>query len=56
MPLQNEIAAVKDRIAKAHSACSAWRFACNPEKYAESMRLVERLERQLDQLHSFRKH
>jgi hypothetical protein len=46
---QEDIDAIKSRIAKAESARETWRAAGEKEKYLEAYFMVEALELQLDQ-------
>jgi hypothetical protein len=48
MTLEQDIAAIRDRIAKAEADRDAWRAAGLQEKYLEACGLVDRLERQFD--------
>jgi hypothetical protein len=50
MTLQDEIAAIQTRIAKAHSERDTWRASGMQEKYLEAYSLVEALELQLERL------
>lgn len=49
MTFQHDIAAIRDRLAKAEADRDAWRAAGLQEKYLEAYGLVEMLERQLDE-------
>lgn len=49
MTLHEDIAAIRNRIAKAESDRNLWRAAGQEEKYLEAYFLVEALEAQLDQ-------
>ena len=49
MTFQEDIDAIKRRIAKAESARETWRAAGEKEKYLEAYFMVEALELQLDQ-------
>ena len=48
MTFQEDIAAIKERIAKAESDCETWRAAGEGEKYLEAYFLAEALELQLE--------
>ena len=48
MTLQEDIAALRDRIAKAESDRDVWRASGQEEKYLEAYFLLEALELQLD--------
>lgn len=47
MTLQEDISAIRDRIAKAESDRNMWRVAGREEKYLEAYFMVEALEVQL---------
>lgn len=49
MTFQQDIAAIRGRIAKAEAERDAWRAAGLQEKYLEAYSLVDTLERQLDE-------
>lgn len=49
MTLQQDIAAIRDRMAKAEADRDAWRAAGLQEKYLEACGLVDWLARQLDE-------
>ena len=49
MTIQQDIAAIRDRMAKAEADRDAWRAAGLQEKYLEACGLVDMLERQLDE-------
>jgi hypothetical protein len=48
MSVQEDIAALQTRIAKAESARDSWRVSGMQEKYLEAYSMVEALELQLD--------
>jgi hypothetical protein len=50
MSFQEDIAAIKDRIAKAESGRDSWRVSGRQEKYLEAYSMVEALELQLERL------
>ena len=49
MTLQEDIATLEGRLAKAEADCDAWRVAGRQEKYLEAYFMVEALQQQLDE-------